>query len=486
MHDGKQRISFQQLCFIVVLLVLAAWLSFYQQQEQNAKISAASVFDAAATSGITNVSVTVIDTIPSVYISGPENKTYENNMSITLDVNITNASNTAIDQTFYNLDDGENITLTLDDAGRNVTTITTSFDTHTLTVFANSTANQLNSSNVTFSVNTSRAFDLNFTKFDTTSTNLATFNETDLQEIANLTLEIGDFGKIFFKDTINLTNDNMSDGPIDLDTYIDISDKHIEINDAIFTNLAGQSVTLTFYGITLSNPRVLKDSVVCPAAVCTSQSLSGQTLTVEVTGFSGYDVEDGGSGGGSGGGGGGGGGGGAGTMWDTITIDLNKYLQQTTILLKTGKLFIIYGEKEYSARIGRGDAAAIRFDFASIGVSIMLGVGRQAEIDLNNDGKNDALLALDAIEANSIVITVTRLQAESEFEESASQEQERPTQEQPQKSDQEQRKGSTLKRDLGTISVVLIIILAGVFWYVKRMRNQGMRKRKPRNPGKHV
>ena len=76
------------------------------------QIDAQSVFDAAATSGMTNVSVTISANPPSIAIIKPGNKTYESNTSITLEIEVTNTTS-AVDRLFYNLDKGANTTLTL-------------------------------------------------------------------------------------------------------------------------------------------------------------------------------------------------------------------------------------------------------------------------------------------------------------------------------------------------------------------------------------
>ena len=266
--------------------------SLFFDMHTTKQIDAQSVFDAAATSGMTNVSVTISASPPGIVIVRPENKTYESNTSITLEIEVTNTTS-AIDRLFYNLDKGANTTLTVT-GGANRTFFTTSLGSHTFYAFVNETSTGIiNSSSVTFSANASIRFQVVVTKFDGVSTNLAALNETQLQTINNFILENATEGRISFIDAINLTNDNMTDDPINLDRYINIS-SFIFINDTIFTNLVSKRATLAFYNATSSftNPRVLKNGAVCATTVCTANWTVGQTFFVNVTNFSRYELEE--------------------------------------------------------------------------------------------------------------------------------------------------------------------------------------------------
>jgi hypothetical protein len=205
---------------------------------------------------------------------------------------VTNTTS-AVDRLFYNLDKGTNTTLTLI-GGANVTSFSTSLGSHTLYAFVNETStNIVNSTSVVFNVNTSIRFQVIATKFDGASTNLAALNETQLQSISNLVIENISSGRISFIDTINLTADNITDDPINLDKYINIS-SFIFINATIFTNLVGKRATLAFYNATASftNPRVLRNGAVCSTTICTVNWTVGQTVFVNVTNFSRYELEE--------------------------------------------------------------------------------------------------------------------------------------------------------------------------------------------------
>lgn len=256
------------------------------------QIGAQSVFDAAATSGMANVSVTISASPPGISILQPVNKTYESNTSIILEIEVTNATS-AVDRLFYNVDNGANTTLTLT-GGANRTSFVTSLGAHTVYAFVNETSTGIvNSTSISFSVNASIRFQVIATKFDGASTNLAALNETQLQSISNLILENVSSGRISFIDAINLTADNITDDPINLNKYINIS-SFIFINDTIFTNLVGKRATLAFYNATASfaNPRILRNGAVCLTTICIVNWTAGQTFFVNVTNFSRYGLEE--------------------------------------------------------------------------------------------------------------------------------------------------------------------------------------------------
>ena len=52
------------------------------------------------------------------------------------------------------------------------------------------------------------------------------------------------------------------------------------------------SATLYLYSLNFTNPRMLRDGVVCPSTICTQQSYSGGSLIVNVTGFSEYQADE--------------------------------------------------------------------------------------------------------------------------------------------------------------------------------------------------
>jgi len=115
------------------------------------------------------------------------------------------------------------------------------------------------------------------------TTGLAYMNDTELETISSLTLENLE-GKIVFSEIVNLT-ENENDNIIDLDSSMEISDNYIEINTSNFTSLA-KPATISLYGLSLSDPRILKDGAICNESECTIQVYSGGILVFNVSNFS--------------------------------------------------------------------------------------------------------------------------------------------------------------------------------------------------------
>lgn len=90
---------------------------------------------------------------------------------------------------------------------------------------------------------------------------------------------------------INLPN--VTQNGTNLSADVVMRSNYIFVNSS---NAAGlnKSANLSFYGLTFNNPRILKDSSVCPASMCAIRSYtsSNGTLIFNVTGFSAYSAED--------------------------------------------------------------------------------------------------------------------------------------------------------------------------------------------------
>ncbi|MBI1972651.1 hypothetical protein HYS50_01455 [Candidatus Woesearchaeota archaeon] len=477
MQDGKYFISFRQLFFILVLVLLAMRLSFYQKEEQKTIIDAASVFDAAATTGLTNISATVIDSSPFITITNPENKTYENNESVELNISVANMSSLSIDQAFYNLDDTDNITLTLDSNNENRTFFGTAEGSHTLKVFANNTANELNSTSVDLFLNRSIRFHVNYSKYDALTTAFSTLNESDLETIQNMILEISSFGKIEFNEVINMTDDNITDENVDInpDYHINITSMLIFINETVFPNLEGKQASIAFYNVSFANPRVLRNGVACPVTICTSQTLANQILTVSISGFSQYEVEEGegeGAGGGGGGGGVGGGGGGGGGVATTATYNLDEVDEQTNLLARIGKIFIIWKGEEYTARVGKPSPSIVLIDFTVLGAKLMLSVGQTSTLDLDNDGEVDIRIKVEDMKSNFLILTVSALRPRSEPSRDIKKQEEEPK---PlPRSLITITKKALLNKDL--LGIILLLIVAGIIVEVERRKKMKSHK----------
>lgn len=232
----------------------------------------------------TNVSIQVIRFAPFLSILSPENKTYLKNESLLLNFTVTDE-----ETVWYNFDNTANTTIT------SAIFFNISQGSHTLYMFANNSENNITSKNVTFSVN-STIFIISYdeysssTKGESTDFNSSTYE--DIQNLSNIILEDTRYGKIQFNEAINVTNDLINnDNLLDLDNNTNISQNRIELNSTALPNF-DKPATLYLYNLTFSNPRILRDGVVCPSSVCTFQSYSGGNLTFNVTQFTVYSAEE--------------------------------------------------------------------------------------------------------------------------------------------------------------------------------------------------
>jgi len=120
------------------------------------------------------------------------------------------------------------------------------------------------------------------TNFNGSTTN---FETTELSNLTNLILEKQNYGKINFTEEVNLSAGG------NLNTYVNISNNYVSINSTALSEL-NKVATITLYNVELNNPRIMKDSVVCPSTICTEVSYSGGNYTFTVTGFSNYSIEE--------------------------------------------------------------------------------------------------------------------------------------------------------------------------------------------------
>ncbi len=222
---------------------------------------------------------------PSLTIISPENKTYLDNES--LSVNYIAVGEETV---WYNFDNTPN------------TTITSSFifnisqGTHTLYLYANNSEGNT-TKNVTFTANSTKFLILYSEFAGSTKGESIDFNSSNYEDIQNLSgiiLENTDYGKIEFNEAINLTDDvDISDNQVDLNSNINVSDNFIEINSTALPNL-NKSATLYLYDLTFSSSRIiiLKDGEECPSSICTKESYSGGILKFNVTQFTSYSADE--------------------------------------------------------------------------------------------------------------------------------------------------------------------------------------------------
>jgi len=184
-----------------------------------------------------------------------------------------------------------------------------------------------NSSERTFSVSL-------MTNFNGTTTNISS---ADIRNLTNFVIEASSNGKINFSENVDLSQG------LDLNKYVNISSNRIELNSTALSAL-NKSATLQLFGLTFSNPRILRDGAVCPSSICIKVSYSGGTLIFNVTQFTVYSSEEtpsepapsGGGGATSGGGGGGGGGGGTAPAIPIVT-DFSVNKTTLKVVLKQGQ-----------------------------------------------------------------------------------------------------------------------------------------------------
>jgi len=159
---------------------------------------------------------------------------------------------------------------------------------HTIYVFANNSFG-ITVKNVTFSVDLG-LFRILYEEYKGvnrgSSTDFITFAFEDLQNLSDIILENTQYGKIAFNEAINLTDDSdPGDNLLDLDSNTNVSFNRIELDPIALPNFDKMS-TLILYGLTFTNPRILKDGEVCLSIICARNSYAGGDLSFNVTHFS--------------------------------------------------------------------------------------------------------------------------------------------------------------------------------------------------------
>jgi len=293
MPKTRNRLTKKRFWQIITLFFIIILAAFIVSNSDTSKIKSyiPHLLSAYSTVSFT-VSINVDATPPITFIDTIENTTYD---SKNIDLNFTIEGDN-IDQTWYSLGNGENITLT-----ENIS-IVMKRGNNIFYLYSNDTTGNLNRTTINFvrsgPVMTQTEFD-NLTDFDH-------YTDDELQNITNLTIEIIASGKFEFLESVNIS------ASTDLDANIEISDNLISLDSSVLTNF-NKSANLYFYGLTFTNPRILRDNVVCPDTICKKIDYAGGILKFNVTHFTSYSSEetpsDSPSGGGSSGGGSSGGGG---------------------------------------------------------------------------------------------------------------------------------------------------------------------------------
>ncbi|MEM4230257.1 MAG: hypothetical protein QXF25_00020 [Candidatus Pacearchaeota archaeon] len=228
-----------------------------------------------------NVSIFVLPSYPVLQILKPENETYLRNYSLLLNFSASNYQSI-----WYNLDNGNNITIT------SPTYFNASDGQHTLYLFANSTTGLITQKNVTFVVNSTRLIII-YSEYNKSiqTTDFYSYSYEDLQELLSAMLH-NEYGKISFNEVIDvIADENPFDNIVDFDASTNISFNRIEVNITAMPNL-NKSAMLYLYNLSFINPRILRDGEICPSSICKIISYSSGTLIFNVTGFSVYSAEE--------------------------------------------------------------------------------------------------------------------------------------------------------------------------------------------------
>lgn len=237
------------------------------------------------------LNITVSYPIPIITIISPKNETYLRNESILINYTSINA-----DEIWYNFDSGTNITLS------EQFYVNLSQGEHTLYIYANNSYNESTTEMVNFITNSS-FFIILYSEYNGStrgnSTEFINYTYEELQNLDNIILENVNYGKIRFDEIINVTNDLYSgDNFVDLDSNTNISFNRIELNSTALPNF-NTSATLWMYNLSFTNPRILRDGVVCPTTDCIKESYTFPSeaggdgiLRFYVTQFTTYSLEE--------------------------------------------------------------------------------------------------------------------------------------------------------------------------------------------------
>jgi len=291
--------------FLLVVLIIAVYIGIVYSQ-----------------GGSTSFGLTIIDTQgPIINLINPINNSGFENLNITFLFNVSDAN--TVDNCSLIINDKVNITETsiTKNTGIEITLNNTAVGSYNWSINCTDNLSFVSSSpNRTVTV----LFALDF---NGTSTNLSGI---DIRNITNFVIEVTTAGQINFSDTIDLSQG------FDLNKFINISFNRIELNSTALSEL-NKSATLSFFNLTFSNPRVLRDGVVCPSTICKEVSFSKGKFIFNVTHFTVYSSEETPAGGGTTGGTGGGGGRRAGGVSIAPKTDFTIDKKTLKVILRQGQ-----------------------------------------------------------------------------------------------------------------------------------------------------
>ncbi len=237
------------------------------------------IFTTKATQQSFSASILVDTYPPDIILDSPLNITY-NTSWIGLDYSVRDSAS-GVNTTWYNLNHGQNITIT-----SNTTVNVNTLGGNTLYIYANDSAGLENSTEyVAFSISANKTvLCCEFPGQETT--NFTQYTDEELENLTGVVLQVPDYGRIAFSEEINL-----SGLVTDFDTYAVIGENSIYLDANNLPNL-NKKAKVQLYNLTFNNPRILRDGSVCPASICTRESYENNVLTFNVTGFSNYSVEE--------------------------------------------------------------------------------------------------------------------------------------------------------------------------------------------------
>jgi len=119
--------------------------------------------------------------------------------------------------------------------------------------------------------------------FNGTTTTFTGLSTAELNNLSSLTLEKTAYGKAVFNQVINLTQVAGVDRIVDFDSDFNISDNLVYIDSSELPYM-NKLATVSIYGLSFTNPQIIKGADVCTD--CTEVSYSSGTLIFTTTTFS--------------------------------------------------------------------------------------------------------------------------------------------------------------------------------------------------------
>jgi hypothetical protein len=114
-----------------------------------------------------------------------------------------------------------------------------------------------------------------------------TYNYGYTGQIANMSWE-NDFGKVNF---YNIPLQGKESGGIITSDYAQMTNNFVSYDDSVM-NFSGISANIKLYGLTFSNPRILKNGALCSGSVCTNFVYASGIASFDVNEFSNYSLEE--------------------------------------------------------------------------------------------------------------------------------------------------------------------------------------------------